>query len=158
MDSRCRGRPLTELSDTKTADDSRLINFGAQITVAFTLLAAATHLASNRLDLVYAIVSTALFAIGFALLALGFWNGIQRSRIDEVTLSGLVAIDKTHVTTSARNRLWAAIVLQIVVGVLFASLRPFTHQAFGLLVPTFGLGIATLWGSRFAAFHPREQR
>ena len=149
---------MTELSDTETANDSRLINFGVQMTVAFTLLAATTHIASDRLDLVYAIVSTVLFSIGFALLALGFWNGIQRSRIDEVTLSGLVAIDKTHVPTSARNRLWAAIVLQIVVGVLFASLRPFTQQAFGLLVPTFGLGIATLWGSRFAAFHPREQR
>ena len=149
---------MTEFGQTDSTDDARLINFGAQITVAFTLLAAITHIAAKRFDLVFAIVSTVLFAIGLGLLALGFWNGIQRSRVDEVTLSGLVSIDKTHVPTSARNRLWAMIVVQIVVGVLFASLRPFTQQAFGLLVPTFGLGIATLWGSRFAAFHPRDQR
>jgi hypothetical protein len=149
---------MTELGQTESTDDARLISFGAQITVAFTLLAAITHIAAQRFDLVFAIVSTVLFAIGLALLALGFWNGIERSRVDEVTLSGLVSIDKTHVPTSARNRLWAMIVVQIVVGVLFASFRPFTLQTFGLLVPTFGLGIATLWGSRFAAFHPRDQR
>jgi hypothetical protein len=149
---------MTELGQTESTDDARLISFGAQITVAFTLLAAITHIAAQRFDLVFAIISTLLFAIGLGLLTLGFWNGIQRSRVDEVTLSGLVSIDKTHVPTSARNRLWAMIVVQIVVGVLFASFRPFTLQTFGLLVPTFGLGIATLWGSRFAAFHPRDQR
>jgi len=66
-----------------------------------------------------------------------------------------MAIDQSHVPQSARNRLWLALLLQVGVAVLFASLRPFTQQAFGLLVPVLGLGVASLWGSRFAAFHPR---
>lgn len=147
------------MTDTlPSAHSDRLLAFGGRVTIVHVIGSAIVQLTAGRLDLVYAVWCTALFIGGMVLLVVGFWNGIQRSRFDDVTLSGLVAIDSSHVPASARNRIWMLIVVHVVVGVLFASLRPFTQQAFGLLVPAFGLGIATAWGSRFAAFHERDER
>ena len=135
-----------------------LLRLGVAVTVMLSALSALTFLLAERLDLVFAIVSAILFFVGAGLLALGLWNGIQRSRIEAVTLVGLAAVSKSHVTSRARNMLWAMIVIQIAVTVAFAWLRPFTQQAFGILAPTFGLGLAVLWASRFGAFHPKEER
>jgi hypothetical protein len=157
MNSKPPTRTFAEL-DPEGRAASKLSAFALQVSMFFAAASILTYLLDDRLDLPFAIISAALFGGGILLLSLGFWNGIQRSRVDDVTLTGLLAIDKTHVPASARNKLWGAIVIQVVVSVLFASLRPFTQQAFGLLVPTVGLGIATLWGSRFAAFHDRGER
>ena len=136
-----------------------LANLSLQITVAFSLFAAITFLVRQPgLDVVFAIVSAILFFVGAGVLGLGFWNGIQRSKVDEVRIAGLLAVDKSFVSAKARNRLWLAILIQIVVTFGFAAGRPFTQQAFGVLVPTLGLGFAALWGSRFAKFHLRKDR
>lgn len=146
------------MGDPDSAAAKRMLTLSLQLTVVFGVLSLLTYLLAEGLDTIFAVACSVLFAIGTLLLALGFWNGIQRSRIDEVTLTGLVAVDSSHVPSRARNMLWGAIVLQLVIGILFGSLRPFTQQAFGLLVPTLGLGFAALWGSRFAAFHERDER
>lgn len=137
--------------------NTQLIDLSVRSTVFFAIVSAAVYLLEDTLDVAYAIACSAIFVVAVGLFGLGMWNGIQRSRVDDVTLTGLVAIDRTHVPGSARNKLWLAIIVQLVVSIGFASLRPFTQQAFGLLVPTLGLGLATLWGSRFAVFHPREE-
>jgi len=36
-----------------------------------------------------------------------------------------------------------------------ASVRPFTGLAFGILVPTYGLGLVGLWAVRLGEFPPR---
>ena len=125
-------------------------------TAAFGALSLATYLLDGSLDRTFSVVCAVLFVAGTLLLGLGMWNGIQRSRIEEVTLTGLLSVDKSHVPGSIRNALWLSIVLQVALSLLFASLRPFTEQAFGLLVPMVGLGFAGLWGSRFAEFHARS--
>lgn len=140
------------------AQDQTLVNLSLRVTVVFTILSALTYAVQPRLDMAYAVVSAILFFAGTFALGLGFWNGIQRSRVDEVRLTGLLAVDSSHVPAPARNRLWIAVVVQIIVSFGFGALRPFTQQAFGVLVPTLAVGLATLWGSRFASFHPREDR
>lgn len=144
-------------TETPAERNTQLIDLSLRSTVVFAALSSAVYVLEDRLDLAYAIICSATFVFGVGLFALGLWNGIQRSRVDEVTLTGLVAVDHTHVPRSVRNRLWLAILVQLVLSIVFASLRPFTQQAFGLLVPMLGLGLATLWGSRFAVFHPREE-
>lgn len=133
-----------------------LLKIGVWVTAGYSLLCALTFVLAERLDLVFAVVSAGLFFVGSGLLALGLWNGIQRSRVEEVTLVGLAAITKSHVPARARNILWATIAVQLIVTTTFAALRPFTQQAFGILVPILGLGFAVLWGSRFGSFHPRN--
>jgi len=127
-------------------------------TALFALISLITYLVDGGLDRAYAIASSIAFVLGTVLLGLGLWNGIQRSRREAVTLTGLLSVDTSHVPVGIRNRLWLSIVAQTAIAILFASLRPFTEQAFGLLVAMLGLGFAGLWGSRFAEFHPREDR
>lgn len=146
------------MSDQSPAPNLSLPNLSLQITVAFSVLTVATFLLAPRLDLVFAVVSAILFFLGAIILGLGFWNGIQRSRVDDVRLAGLLCVDSSHVPAAVRNRLWLAVIVQVVVTFGIASLRPFTQQAFGTLVPTLGIGFAALWGSRFAQFHKREDR
>ena len=151
------GRRTVAETKPEEAGNLALADLSLRVTAVFSILATATFVLQSRLDLIYAVVSAALFFIGTGVLGLGFWNGIQRSKLEEVRLTGLVAVDKSHVSKAARNKLWLAIIIQIAVTFAFAALRPFTQQAFGVLVPTLGLGFATLYGSRFAKFHPRER-
>ncbi len=126
------------------------------VTVAFAVFSLVTFLLDGPLDRTFSVLSGVLFVAGTLMLGLGLWNGIQRSRVDAVTLTGLLSVDKSHVPKPVRNQLWAGILGQTAAAVLFAALRPFTEQAFGILVPMIGLGFATLWGSRFAKFFPRD--
>ncbi len=142
------------MSVPDTADGPLRVN--RAVTIGFTALTILTHATAATLDRAYAVVASVLFVIGIGLFALGFWNGVQRSRTELVTMSGLLAVNTGNVTASARRRVWSAVTAQIVVAVVAAIVRPFTAQAFGLLVPVFGIGIATLWGSRNAVFHLRD--
>lgn len=146
------------MSEKPATPNLSLPNLSLQITAVFSVLTVVTYLLAPRLDLIYALASAILFFGGAIVLGLGFWNGIQRSKVDDVRLTGLLSVDSSHVPAAARNRLWLAVTVQIVVTFGLASLRPFTQQAFGTLVPTLGIGFATLWGSRFAQFHKREDR
>lgn len=135
-----------------------MANLSLQISVAFSVFSVITFFVAPSIDRVYSVVSAVLFVAGIITLGLGFWNGIQRSRVDDVRLAGLLSVDKSFVPAKVRNKLWAAVLVQVVVTFTFAALRPITEQAFGVLVPTLGIGFATLWGSRFAKFHPRDDR
>lgn len=142
------------MSDTDPG--TRLLRLGWEVTVGFGLLTVLTHAVADALDLAYAIVSSALFVMGIGLFGLGFWNGVQRSRTELVTLSGLLAASRSNVPASALRLLWGAVLAQAVIGGVAAGLRPFTQQAFGLLVPMFGVGLAAVWGSRHGRFHLRD--
>lgn len=147
---------MTDAPDVRVGGADGLIRASLGSTIIFAALSVVAYLANGGFDLVFAIACAVLFVGGTLLLGLGMWNGIQRSRVDAVTLTGLLAVTASHVPTHARNLLWLSVLLQVIIAVLFGVLRPFTPQAFGLLVPIVGLGFAALWGSRFAVFHPRE--
>ncbi|MGI9607713.1 MAG: hypothetical protein ACR2P0_16410 [Acidimicrobiales bacterium] len=134
----------------------QLLRVNSGVTAGFTALAALTHLADGPFDVLFAAMCALLFAAGIGTFLLGFWNGVQRSRVDDVTLVGLLAVSTAFVQKTPRNRLWIANGLQILIALVAASVRPFTAQAFSVLVPMFGVGIAALWGSRHATFHPRD--
>ena len=95
--------------------DPALANLSLQISVVFSVLSVITFAVAPSIDRVYSVISAILFIAGTFILGLGFWNGIQRSRVDDVRLAGLLAVDKSFVPAAIRNRLWAAVVLQIVV-------------------------------------------
>ena len=52
-------------------------------------------------------------------------------------------------------RLLGALAVQVVVAVATAAVHPFTSQAFAVLAPMFGLGMAGLWGARYGHFEAR---
>jgi hypothetical protein len=54
-----------------------------------------------------------------------------------------------------RRLLDGSLAVQVIVGFVTASARPFTTLAFGVLVPMFGGGCNGLWGARHGSFGPR---
>ena len=136
--------------------DLALVRVEGWVTLGFGVLVALTHVSADSLDVLFALVCAALFLAGIVAFLIGFWNAVQRSRTDDVGLGGLLAINASNVPRPIRNRLWLINLGQVVIAVVAGSLRPFTGQAFALLVPMFGIGIAALWGARHALFHPRS--
>lgn len=153
MDDELNKQQAPELAET-----AAIPRFNMIMTGVFALATLLTHVFAESLDLTYAIYCSVLSALGVMLFLLGFWNGVQRSRIEDVNLSGLLAVAPSHVGRAAALRIWLVIVAQIAIAATGTALRPFTQQTFGLLVPMFGVGLAALWGSRYAKFHPREDR
>ncbi len=134
----------------------RLLRFNWEVTVVFALLTGLSWALDGSFDVPYAVLCAVLFGAGVIGFVVGFWNGAQRSRTELVTLSGLLAVDTSHVPARARRLIWSAVTVQTIVATAAAVARPFTTQAFGLLVPMFGVGVAILWGARNARFHLRE--
>jgi hypothetical protein len=52
--------------------------------------------------------------------------------------------------------LLGSLVVEVVVGLVAATVRIYTPVAFALLVPMYGLGLAGLWGATYGTFPPRE--
>lgn len=141
-----------------TDEGSPLVRLSVQVSAGHSILTGIAVLVDGAIDIPFAVVSSILFFVGTALSALGLWNGIQRSRVDDVSLAGLVAIDTRFVPKRVRNILWAVIVGHTTITIIAATQRLFTAQAFGLLAPMFGLGVALVWASRHATFARRTER
>jgi hypothetical protein len=104
-----------------------------------------------------AFVDLVLFAVGVVAFLWAYVVAIARSRTDEVSISGLYFLSGSA-PREVRVRLLVPCVLQVVIAIVSASIRPYTAVAFGILVPVFGLGLAGLWGARYGEFPPREPR
>lgn len=123
--------------------------FAASAAVAAAFPVAATEAVAVAVDGV-------LFAAGVTALVVAYFRAVLRSRTEEVTVPGVFLL--SGAPRRVRRHLLGAVALQTAVAVATASVRPFTPLAFGVLVPTFGLGLAGLWGARHAAFPPRRPR
>ncbi len=125
-------------------------------TVAFVIAAVAAVASPDSVGRAFAIISLALFGVGCLTFLGGFWHAVQRSRVDDISLGGMLVV--THhglPPAKARKPLLGAIAVQTVVSYVAAGIRPFTEVAFGILVPMFGLGLACWWGATLGRFPPR---
>ena len=103
-----------------------------------------------------AVVSGVLFAIGIVAFLWGYANGVVRSREEKITLGGLFFLSHTAPKV-VRFRLRGALIVQIVIATVAASVRPYTAVAFAVLAPMLGLGLLALWGARYGTFFPRDE-
>lgn len=123
-------------------------------TGAFALVAGAGVLAPG-LEVVTAVVSGVLFAVGCAVFLCAYALAVSRSRTEAIGIGGLYFLTGDSAPASVRRRLMVALVAQVVLALVAASLRPYTPMAFGILVPVFGLGLTGLWGARHGRFAAR---
>jgi hypothetical protein len=103
---------------------------------------------------VAAAVSLVLFFVGVGAYLVAFTVGLRRSQVEEVTVPGLFMAQGSAPKPIQRSLLSAAGV-QTVLAITAGSIRPFTTVAFGLLAPTYGLGLIALWAARKGEFGPR---
>ncbi len=102
-------------------------------------------------------VSFVLFLAGCAAFVVGFLRAVERSRTEEIHLAGLFFL----AGTAPRRTRWVLLgscAVQVVAAIGAASVRPFTPVAFATLAPVYGLGLAALWGARYARFPRRGGR
>jgi len=102
-----------------------------------------------------AVVSGVLFAVGVVLFLWGYATGVVRSREEQITLGGLFFLSGTAPKV-VRFRFRLAFLVQVVVAVAAASIRPYTAVAFAVLAPMLGLGAMAMWGARYGTFFPKD--
>jgi hypothetical protein len=112
---------------------------------------------------VAAVTAMALFAIGVFAFLWSYYNAVQRSRTDAISVSGLYLLLGSSTPARVRRIMLLTLLLQLVIAVVttFARSRgtdgsPGTSLALGFLVPMFGFGLNGLWAAYHADFPRRE--
>ena len=131
-----------------------LVKAAAAGTAVLVVVAVAGVVAPEPLAWATAAVSGALFLVGVVAFLYGYARGVVRSREEQVTFPGLFFLSGTSPRT-ARVRLRAALVCQVVVAVAAAGIRPYTAVAFAVLAPMHALGLMAAWGARHGRFRPK---
>ena len=129
----------------------RLVTVAVGGTAAFVVCAVAAALAPERLGTPVAVLDVVLFVAGVAAFTVALVRAAGRSRHEELSVSGLFLLTGSA-PPDIRRVLLGCLAAQTVVAFATAAVRPFTPLAFGVLVPTFGLGACGLWAARHGTF------
>ena len=107
----------------------------------------------------------ALFAVGVFAFLWGFWNAVQRSREEEVSVTQLFMLLGSPTPASVRRPMLTMLFVQVATAFATTFWRldgpdgtPGSSLAVGMLVPMFGLGMNGLWAAYHADFGDREIR
>lgn len=125
-------------------------------TALFVVAAVLAALFPDSLRIPYAVLAIALFAIGCVTFLWAYFIAVERSRLELIDTFGLYFLSNVA-PTRTRRWLMAALVIQVVVAIAAAAVRPYSAVAFGILVPVFGLGLSGLWGARHGTFPERTE-
>jgi hypothetical protein len=132
-------------------------------TVAFVITAVfAAAVFTTAAQWVGAATAMAIFTVGVFAFLWGFWNAIQRSREEEVSVTQLFLLLGAGTPSRVRRTMLALLAIQVITAFATAIWRidgpdgnPGSSLAVGLLVPMFGLGMNGLWAAYHADFGPR---
>ena len=133
---------------------------GTVIFVVTAVFAAAVF--TTAAQWVGATTAMALFAVGVFGFLWGFWNAVQRSRDEEVSVTQLYLLLGAGTPKEVRRKMLLLLLIQVVAALGTAIWRidgpdgsPGSSLAVGLLVPMFGLGLNGLWAAYHADFGKR---
>ena len=140
------------------APGRRITAFAWQATALFSVTAILAAISSSSsLRVVAVVVALVLFAAGMIVFLIAYLRAIGRSRYEVVSVAGVYLMTGGVAPTRVRRSLYGALVAQIVVALVTASVRPYTSLAFGVLVPLLGLALCGLWSARHGDFPRRPQ-
>ena len=103
---------------------------------------------------VAAAVAVALFVAGTVAFLVALARAAGRSRTESLSVAGIFFLQGSA-PRDVRRHLLASLAVQVIVAFTAAGLRPYTSLAFAILAPTYGLGVAGLWGATRGAYAPR---
>lgn len=131
----------------------RLVRASWSGTVVFSITSALA-VAVEGLRPLAAGVAIALFAAGTVVFLVALVRAAGRSRTETLSVAGIFFLQGSA-PPDVRRLLLVSLVLEVVVAFTTAGLRPYTTLAFGILAPTYGLGVAGLWGATRGAYARR---
>jgi hypothetical protein len=156
--------PTAESRPIRSAGD---VIIGADVigTVAFTVTAVyAAVVFTTPSQWVGAITAMSLFAVGVFAFLWSFYNAVQRSRAEELSVTQVYLLLGTPTPKRVRRIMLSMLLVQIVVGLATAIGRsesadgsPGTSLAVGVLVPMYGIGLNGLWAAFHGVFPPRTE-
>ena len=144
--------------------NSRLVRADVVGTSLFVVaLAIAVPLRTERAaQVLIAVVSVALFAIGVSASLWAYAAALERSRVEEVGVANLYLLTGTTAPPPVKRVLLSALVVQVLaslgaaaVGVVGLDDSQLNALAFGVLVPMFGIGMNGAWAARYGSYGPR---
>jgi hypothetical protein len=105
-----------------------------------------------------AVTALSLFAVGVFAFLWAYWNAVQRSRTDEISVAQLYLLLGPPTPAPVRRTMNLVLALQFVIAAVTTFSRPDgpdgnpgSSLAVGFLVPMLGFGLNGLW----AAYHGR---
>ncbi len=133
-------------------------------TLAFILTAVLSAAVFDGVALwIGALTAVSLFLVGIATFLWAFYNGVRRSRVEEVSVTQLYLLVGGVAPTNVRRLMTSLLAVQVVTGLATALARPNgpdgspgSSLALGVLVPMFGLGLNGLWAAYHGTFARRS--
>ena len=136
-------------------DGSDLYRTNLYATIAFTIAAVIAAIFPGALAIPFAVFSCILFAAGTIAFLWAYGKAIERSRDQDVSVVMIYAMSGVA-PKDVRRKFHLLTLVQSVVAISTAAIRPFSPQAFGILAPMLGLGLAGLWAARHGTFAERK--
>ena len=132
-------------------------------TVVFTITAVFAAVAfTTAAQWVGAVTAMGLFAVGVFAFLWSFWNAVQRSREEQISVTQIYLLLGSPTPPRVRRIMLSMLLVQIVVALATALSRPNgpdgspgSSLAVGILVPMFGMGLNGLWTAFHGTFEPR---
>lgn len=137
-----------------TSSQKRIVYGSWAATALFVVTALPSALKVEAMHLPAAIVALVLFAVGTVAMLVAIVIAANRSREDLIGIGGLF-FGAGSIEKPVRKLLLGSLAVQVILGFVFASLRPFTASAFGTLVPVVGLGLSGVYCAKHGLFHKR---
>jgi hypothetical protein len=148
---------------TSAGDGIVRANFVATALFGVTAVYAAVVF-STTAQWIGAITAIGLFAVGVFTFLWAYWNAVQRSRTDEISVAQLYFLLGPPTPSRVRRAMLLTLLAQVVIAVATTLARPDgpdgnpgSSLAVGFLVPMLGFGLNGLWASVHGAFPPRAQ-
>lgn len=147
-----------------TPMQSRIVRGNLLGTAVFlvTLLVAVPLRAERFGQVLIAVVSLVLFAIGIATSLWAYTAALERSRVQEVGVANLFLLTGSTAPRPVKRAMILALVVQVVaaltgaaIGVAGLQESDLNALAFGVLVPMFGIGMNGAWAARYGSYGPR---
>jgi lysylphosphatidylglycerol synthetase-like protein (DUF2156 family) len=148
-------------SDTIIPD--AIVSSNLALTAIFA--ATATYSAvvfSTAAQWIGAVTAMVLFTIGVAAFLWSYWNAVQRSRTDEISVTQLYLLLGSAIPAPVRRTMNAALLIQFLVAIVTTVARPDgpdgnpgSSLAVGFLVPMLGFGLNGLWAAYYGNFATR---
>jgi hypothetical protein len=133
-------------------------------TLAFAVTAiTAAAVFTTAAQWVGAITAMSLFAVGVFAFLWSFYNAVQRSRVEEISVTQIYLLLGSPTPPRVRRAMLTLLAVQCVTALATAMARPDgpdgspgSSLAVGILVPMFGIGLNGLWGAFHGVFEPRS--
>ncbi len=145
-------------------DGERIVRADIFLTIVFGATAAYAAINfSTAAQWVGAATAMSLFTIGVFLFLWSYWLAVQRSRIDEISVSQLYLLFGPGIPKRIKRTMWLLLLAQVAIATTTTFARPDgpdgnpgSSLAVGFLVPMMGFGFNGLWAVTHGTFSPRS--